>query len=175
MLSWQLCLMHQSYFKLGIKSSCQVKVCFMLPMGIIVVELVSTPAILHSFDSDQSCCYGHMTRFLAADSNIPTWFLSIRFCIYYTLIRGLITSVVSGARLLIVNLVCLGCTLISAQIKLVSRRKCLQQHVAQQLKLFSAEQAQLRSGLPALRGLLQQSVRPYLFHFFPALFGDFSC
>lgn len=45
------------------------------------------------------------------------------------------------------------CTLIiSAQIKLVNRRKCLLQHVAQQLKLFAAEQSQLRSSLPGVSG-----------------------
>ena len=54
--------------------------------------------------------------------------------------------------LLILNLVYFGCILISAQIKLVNRRMCLQQHVVQQLKLFAAEQAQLRNSLPGSQG-----------------------
>lgn len=58
----------------------------------------------------------------------------------------------AGLTPFVLNRVRFGCTLISAQIKLVNRRKCLRQHVAQQLKLLAAEQAQLRSSLSGSQG-----------------------
>lgn len=64
---------------------------------------------------------------------------------------GCVTSLVL-VRSVILNLLDFGCSLISAQIKLANRRKCLRQHVAQQLKLLAAEQAQLRSSLPGSQG-----------------------